>query len=196
LPANRYREIHRCNRHPSREANRILQLPHVAILFLAATLGAEREVEAMAKPPGAKTLVIREAIRTHPDKGNADLAELINSAEARKEDRISVTAADVNQQKQALKKLAVPANGEPVAASETSASQSETTPKKRGGRKPGPKPGTRKAASAAPTSVPAPKPAGHSRPVELLGKVFDLAKGCGGFGELKLLVDRLAGMER
>jgi hypothetical protein len=148
----------------------------------------------MAKPPGAKTLVIRDAIKAHPDKSNKELAELINSSDARKEDKINVTPADVNQQKQALKKLAVPANGEPAAASETSASQPEAAPKKRGGRKPGRKAATRKVANAA--SPPAAKPSGHSRPVELLGKVFDLAKECGGFGELKLLVDRLAGLEK
>jgi hypothetical protein len=46
-------------------------------------------------------------------------------------------------------------------------SQPETPAKKRRGRKPGRKP-----------------------------KVFDLARECGGFSELKILVDRLAALEK
>lgn len=60
----------------------------------------------MAKPLGPKTILIREAIAAHPDKGNTDLAEMINSSDARKEDKIKVTAQEVASQKQAMKKSA------------------------------------------------------------------------------------------
>jgi hypothetical protein len=57
------------------------------------------------------TLLIREAIKSDSDKGNTGLAELINGSDARKEDKIKVTANDVAQQRQAIKKAgtAVPA---------------------------------------------------------------------------------------
>lgn len=58
----------------------------------------------MAKPLGPKSLLIRDAIKAHPHMGNTELAELINSSDARKEDRIEVKANDIAQQKQAMKK--------------------------------------------------------------------------------------------
>ena len=49
----------------------------------------------MAKPLGPKAKLIREAITTHPDFGNTELAEAINGNDARKQDKISVKASDV-----------------------------------------------------------------------------------------------------
>ena len=58
----------------------------------------------MAKPLGPKSRLIREAIKAHSNMGNTELAELINASDARKEDRLEVTANDIAQQKTALKK--------------------------------------------------------------------------------------------
>jgi hypothetical protein len=125
----------------------------------------------MAKPLGAKSLLIRDAIKAHPKMGNTGLAELIMGSDARKEDGIKVTAQDVAQQKQAMKKLA-----------EGPAATAALKPKK----KPGPKP---KAAIA--NASPAPTKAKGS-PADLIDDVFTLARKCGGLDELKRLVDRMA----
>jgi hypothetical protein len=162
----------------------------------------------MAKPLGQKSRIIREAIHNHPDKGNTAIAEMLNDSADRLDDKLTFTATDVSQQRTALKNLgksasgAAPAPATQEAATEatpargdaTPASQPEAPAPKRRGRKAGRKPKARTAANDAP--APAPRPAGHSRPVEVLGKVFDLAKECGGFVELKLLVDRLASLEK
>jgi hypothetical protein len=58
-----------------------------------------------AKPIGPKTSLIRDAIEAHPDKGNNELAEMINTSPARKEDKFEVRAQDVAQKRQALKKI-------------------------------------------------------------------------------------------
>ena len=58
----------------------------------------------MSKPLGPKSLVIREAIKAHPNKGNKEIAEFINDSHDRMDDKIKVTPQDVAQQKQALKK--------------------------------------------------------------------------------------------
>ena len=42
----------------------------------------------MSKPLGPKSLLIRDAIKAHPHMGNTELAELINSSDARKDDKI------------------------------------------------------------------------------------------------------------
>jgi stage V sporulation protein SpoVS len=150
----------------------------------------------MAKPLGAKSLLIRDAIKAHPDKGNTALAALINGSDARKQDKITVSANDVAAQRQALKKVAE-ARGEPAPAGVDATpppAQPEASGngRKRRGRKPGRKP----RASTPSLTAGQPAPARPSRPVEVLGKVFDLAKECGGFGSLKQIIDRLAGMEQ
>jgi hypothetical protein len=124
----------------------------------------------MAKPLGPKSLLIRDAIKAHPKMGNTDLANLINSSDARKEDKIEVTAQDVGNQRQAMKKMV---EGPAPAASKA---------KKKPGRKP-------KAVTA--NAVPAPKKA-QASPADVIDDVFTLAKKCGGLGELKRLVDRMA----
>jgi len=137
----------------------------------------------MAKPLGPKSLLIRDAIKAHPHMGNTELAELINSSDARKEDKIKVAPGDIAAQKQAMKK----AGDTPTAA---------TKPAGNGRRKPGRKPG-RKAAPEAAASTPAPasqRP--QASPVELIDKALDLAQQCGGLAALKKLVDRLADMQR
>jgi hypothetical protein len=117
----------------------------------------------MAKPLSPKSQVIREAISAHPKLGNTKLAETINGAEARKTDKIQVTAADVGNQRQALKAL----NG-------------KSKKKKKASR-------SAKAAGAVPT--PQAAPAKAANPVDLVERVFDLAERCGGFTQLKRLVD-------
>ena len=85
----------------------------------------------MAKPLGPKSLLIRETIKAHPNKGNTALAALINDSDARQEDRIKVTANDIAQQRQAMKK----AKG--AAERATAVSNGGTKSKGGPGRKPG-----------------------------------------------------------
>jgi hypothetical protein len=133
----------------------------------------------MAKPLGAKSLLIRDAITANPDKGNTQLAEMIAGSDARKEGKIKVTANDVAQQRQAMKKAGdLPAPAKPG--------------KKKAGKKPGRKPAAK---PAAPAAAP-PKPSAQRGPVELIDRLFELADDAGGMGALKRLVDRLAPLER
>src|SRR5262245_19308933 len=67
-------------------------------------LGLPQRGITMAKPLGAKSKLIREAIAANPGLGNKDLADRLNSAEERKQDRLTFKADDVAQQKQAMKK--------------------------------------------------------------------------------------------
>jgi hypothetical protein len=149
----------------------------------------------MAKPIGPKTALIRDAIKANPDKGNTELANLINASEERKLDKLSVTANDIAQQKLALKNLAkgngapASAKGKRAKAAQQAAPSSNGAKKQK--RKPGRKPKAKTAASSAPVAQ---RQAASVRPVELLRQVFDLAQDCGGVGELKQLVDRLAEM--
>jgi hypothetical protein len=122
----------------------------------------------MAKPLGPKSSLIRDAINAHPDKAPKELAEMINASPARKEDRIKVTPAEISQQKQLMRKA-----GKGPAA---------PAGKKRGQR------------AAAPAAARTKAPAATASPVELLDKVFDLARESGGITALKRLVDRLAEM--
>jgi hypothetical protein len=131
----------------------------------------EREDINMAKPLGAKSLLIRDAIKAHPKMGNTGLAKLINSSDARKEDKIEVKAADVAQQRQAMKKLA-----------EGPAATAALKPKKKPGTKP-----KAAIANAAPATTKA-----QASPADVIDGVLTLAKKCGGLGELKRLVDRMA----
>jgi hypothetical protein len=122
----------------------------------------------MAKPLGAKSRLIRDAITAHPKTGNTALAKLINGSDARKEDKIEVTASDVNQQKQAMKSLAKGPKAKAAGATEKA-----------------PKPAQK------PNAAPAPSK-GHTAPADLLDNVYLLAQQCGGLNELKRLVERLA----
>jgi hypothetical protein len=122
----------------------------------------------MAKPLGAKSRLIREAIAAHPKTGNTDLAKLIMSGDARTEDGIKVSANDVAQQRIQMKK----AGGEPA---------------KKPGRKPGRTPPV--AVPAVTAAAPAVKKAG---PADLIARLFALADECGGMAELKQMVDLLA----
>src|SRR3954447_22763845 len=87
----------------------------------------------MAKSFGAKTLLIRDALQAHPDKGPKEIADLINASDARKQDRIEIKPIDVSQQKLALKKAA---QVEPVAPESAAVKPARKKP----GRKPGKKP--------------------------------------------------------
>lgn len=138
----------------------------------------------MAKPLGPKSVLIRQAITAHPDKGNTAIAELLNDAEERMDDKIKVTAQDVASQRQAMKK--------PGAAKAPAAAAAEPAKKPAGNgrRRPGRKPG-RKAAVA-----PRPATATSANPVDLIDKALDLAQQCGGLAALKRLVDRLSDMQR
>ena len=139
----------------------------------------------MAKPLGPKSLLIRDAIKAHPNMGNTELAEMINSSDARREDKISVKPGDIAQQKQAMKK-----------AGELPKAGTGTGGKKGRGK------GDRCAAGQQAASAPAAPPraaapaASSANPVDLIDKALDLAQQCGGVAALKRLVDRLADMQR
>jgi hypothetical protein len=127
----------------------------------------------MAKPLSPKSKLIREAINANPNVGNTKLAELINGSDDRKQDKIKISAGDVNQQRQALKAL----NGKPKkkpkphkAATSKAANQPEVAQVRSSSRTP-------------------------ASPVELIDRVFDLAQACGGFAVLKRMVDRIAAVE-
>jgi hypothetical protein len=144
----------------------------------------------MAKQLSAKSTVIRDAIAANPDLGNTDLATLINGSAARKQDKITVTATDVNNQKQALKAMAETAakkspTPEPAPAAKPQLTRTGT-PRKKPGRKPG-----YKKPVAAPVAV-AGKPAKVTSAVDVVEGVFGLAEQVGGMNQLKRLVDRLA----
>ncbi len=135
----------------------------------------------MAKPLGPKSLLIRQAITAHPDKGNTAIAEMLNDADARMDDKIKVTAQDVAAQKQAMKKAGATATPAPAPAAPAA---------KPARKKPGRKPGR---PAAAPQPAP---PAAAASPVDLIDKTLDLAQQAGGVAALKRLVDRLADMQR
>jgi hypothetical protein len=147
----------------------------------------------MAKPLSAKGLVIRAAIQAHPELGNTKLAELINDSPDPRDDNLKVTVSDVATQRQALKKAAAGSNHAASPATKPVAAPARPRKQKRKG---GRKARARVAANATPAVERQPVVAPAVRPVELLGKVFDLATEVGGFGELKQLVDRLAGIEK
>src|SRR4051812_49046804 len=126
----------------------------------------------MAKPLSPKSQLIREAIKANSKLGNADLAKLINSSDARKEDKIKVTATDVGNQKQALKAM------------------SATAKKKAKAHKPATSTAANKPQVAQASTAKA------ANPVELIDRVFDLAGQCGGLAHLKRLVDRISAVER
>jgi hypothetical protein len=132
----------------------------------------------MAKPLGKKSILIRKAITAHPDKTPKEIADLLNDSDDRMDDKIKVTPNDVSQQKQAMKKPG--AQKAPAAAKK---------PLGNGRRKPGRKPGPNSAA-ATPRTASAPA----SSPVDLIDRTLALAQECGGVGQLKRLVDRLAGL--
>jgi hypothetical protein len=85
----------------------------------------------MAKPLGAKSILIREAIKANPKKGNKEIAELLNDAPERKDDKIKVSVADVAQQKQAMKKSKT-TEAKPAAASKTGGSGRKKRGRRRG----------------------------------------------------------------
>jgi hypothetical protein len=99
---------------------------------------------------------------------------LINASDARKHDGVKVTPFEVAEQRQKLKKL-----------------EKAATPPAAAGRKRGrPKAKAKAATPAARVTAPAPKRA--AGPVDLIDRLFDFADECGGMGQLKRLVDRLA----
>ena len=129
----------------------------------------------MAKPIGAKTRIIREAITANPSLGSKELAALLMSSDARKADGIKVSASDVGDQRTAMRKLAGAAPAR----------------RNKGGR-------PKKAVQAppvreapAPAAVPVARSA-QASPIDLIDRVFMLADDCGGMAALKRLVDRLA----
>jgi hypothetical protein len=140
----------------------------------------------MAKPLGPKSKLIRDAIKAHPTMGNTELADLINSSDARQQDKVRVKAGDIAKQKQALKK----AGDLPRAAAGKGRSRG-------GGKRRG-----RRAAGGQVTATPAAQPrataptADSASPVDLIDRALDLAQQCGGVAALKRLVDRLADMQR
>jgi hypothetical protein len=148
----------------------------------------------MAKPLSEKSRIIRAAIVGNPGKSNKDLAEMLNDSQDRLDDKITFKPDDIAQQKQAMKKPGA-AKAATLAAGPEKASAATTREKpakpyagKKRGRKPGQKPAAQRQAAHV-TAKPV-----ASGPVAVIDKVFGLAQECGGFGQLKQLVDRLAGM--
>src|SRR5262249_6601393 len=123
----------------------------------------QREGIAMAKPLGPKSSLIRDAIKANPKVGNTELAKMINSSPARKEDRIRVEPNDIAKQRQALKKAKPSANQ----------AGSKNGRRKANGRKGG---RPRAAATASAQGRTAAKGAAAGGPVDLLDRVFGLAQ--------------------
>lgn len=140
----------------------------------------------MAKPLSEKSKIIRAAISKHPHLGNTEIAQTLNDAADRLDDKLTFKATDVAAQRQAMKKA--PAGSAQPAASAKPSAQAEK-PKGNGRRKPGRK----KAAAAPKLAAPA---AASASPVDLIDKTLDLAAQAGGVEQLKKLVDRLADMRR
>ncbi len=124
----------------------------------------------MAKPLSEKSRLVREAIEANPGIGNTEVAALLNGHEGRKKDRLEFKAADVGNQRVALKKAA----GQPPSR------------RKKRGRRPGAK------AALPPTAARPTPPTAANNTVELVERVFALADAVGGMAALKRLVDRLA----
>ncbi|MGL4550331.1 MAG: hypothetical protein ACRC33_04025 [Gemmataceae bacterium] len=149
----------------------------------------------MANTLSPKSQIIRHAVASHPAKGNTEMAAMLNDSADRLDDKLTFTPQEVANQKTALKKpgamRAALAGGAPPAVTQTGAAAdpaaepahepeaAKPEPKKRG-RKPGVK---NKPRTIAPGAV---------SPVDLIDRVFGLAEQCGGMGELRRLVERLA----
>jgi hypothetical protein len=146
------------------------------------------EGPSVAKPRADKSEVIREAIAANPRTGNDALAELLNDSTDRLDDRLVFTAADVAAARKAGKKrtpaAAAPAGTAPAPAPEPAddppAPPRDAPPKQNRPRQP----------------PPVTPPAARPDPVDLIDRVFELAKECGGFEQLKRLVDRIAEIRR
>jgi hypothetical protein len=145
----------------------------------------------MAKPLGAKSILIREAIKANPKLANKELAEKLMESKDRADDKITVTPSDIAQQKQQMKVAG--RNGKAPAPPKVSAPVAKPSPatvsvKGKRGR-------PRKVAALVKVpAVSSPSTAASVSPVDLIDSVFSLASQCGGVASLKKLVDRLAGM--
>src|SRR4051812_17786068 len=115
----------------------------------------------MAKPLGPKSLLIRDAIKAHPDLSPKEIADKLNDSQDRLDDKISVKPMDVSQQKQQMKK----AEGEaaPAAAAAAPAAAKRGRPKGKGGR-------PRKAAPAG--AAPRAAVRASASPLDLIDRVF------------------------
>jgi hypothetical protein len=60
----------------------------IGAAFATVTLIWQREEHAMAKLLSAKSILIRDAIKANPNKGNKEIAELLNDAPERRGDKI------------------------------------------------------------------------------------------------------------
>jgi hypothetical protein len=79
----------------------------------------------MAKPPGERTKLIRQAITDHPGVGNTELAALLNG----KKPGHDFTAQDFAQQRQAMKNLEGKGTAEGEKAAGKGGKKDETRPK-------------------------------------------------------------------
>ncbi len=131
-----------------------------------------------------KSQVIRDAIAENPGLSTAELVELLNDSTDRMDDKLVFTEADVASVRKSLRR-----RGPAREASERAAPEpvAETPPPQRDAP-------ARK--QPKPRQAPTPAAASAASPVELIDKVFDLAKECGGFEQLKRLVDRIAEIRR
>jgi hypothetical protein len=143
----------------------------------------------MAKPLGPKTTLIREAITANPGVQNKALAELINSSDARQQDKLRVTPFEVAEQRNRMKKAGAQVPGSAAAPAANGTAKKRGRPKGTGAKKAFVE--KRAATGAERQSIRA-----KGGPVELIDRLFELADEAGGFGALKRLVDRLAPLER
>src|SRR5262249_12257579 len=104
----------------------------------------------MAKPLSEKSRLVREAIQANPGLGNTEVATLLNGHEGRKKDKLAFKAADVANQRVALKK----ASGAPPSRRKRAA---------------------RPARAATPPTAAVPMPPAANGPLELVERVFALA---------------------
>jgi hypothetical protein len=124
--------------------------------------------------------VIRDALAESPGLRTADLVEALNDHTDRLDDKLSFSEGDVLAVRKTMKKsrqapTISPAT--PEAVPEPPAPVEVAPPKQ-----------TKPRRIESETSA--------TSPVDLIDKVFDLAKECGGIDQLKRLVDRIAEIRR
>jgi hypothetical protein len=117
-----------------------------------------------------------------------EIADLLNDAEERMDDKIKVTPNDVSQQKQAMTKPGAQPAAKTAPANEAAAPAEKPVGngRRKPGRKPGPKPAVAASRAAASST--------SANPVDLIEQTLELASRAGGVAALKRLVDTLAAM--
>ncbi len=148
----------------------------------------------MAKPLGPKSLLIRQAIAAHPDRGNTEIAETLMDSSDRMDDKLKITAQDVATQRQAMKKPGAQAS--PATSAEPAASEPARARPGNGRRKPGRKPGRKtrprpQTQAAAAQAAPVTRPAQAAPRADLVSHVEAIREAVRGLGadQVKRIVD-------